>query len=149
MKIDLRIIGETQEESVIISVKKLTPKITSIIEQLKTKNEVFLGYKNDEVTILSFNEIMLFYSQDKKVYAKTLKEDDFIIKKRLYEIEQLTNDRGFARISNSGIANVSIIRKVKVGADGAMIVVFRDGSKEFVSRRCVSNIRKVLKLGGK
>lgn len=149
MKIDLNIIGDNEEEKAVLFVKEVTPHLSRIIDQLKADSDMLIGNKDDEITLLSIQEIVLFFTQKKKVYAKSLDKNTYLIKKRLYEIDERLKSWGFSRPSSGAIGNVKLIRKVKIAFNGGMIVVFVDGTEEFVSRSCVGNIKKVLKLGGK
>lgn len=62
---------------------------------------------------------------------------------RLYEVERkLTSD--FVRISKSAIVNMRAIDHVKAGFGGQVGVKLKDGTVEWVSRRCLRAFKRAL-----
>ena len=147
MKVELNIDPNIKEETVCFMLKALTPKMEALIENLNRSDQsVLVGYIKDEITLLDLNEIVLFYTEAGKVYAKNDKGLVFLVKQRLYELEENLSKDGFIRIANSALANANKIRKLKMSVGGSMGIVFKDGTTEFASRRCISKIKNYLGL---
>ena len=100
-------------------------------------------HKNQEAKSVTTYEIVRIYSESKKVYVRT-KEDTFEVRDRLYVLEETLRDRGFVRISNSEIVNISQIEKLDMSYAGTIKMFMKNGDETFVSRRYVSKIKSVL-----
>ncbi|MBO6092254.1 MAG: LytTR family transcriptional regulator, partial [Oscillospiraceae bacterium] len=61
-----------------------------------------------------------------------------------YVLEETLHDRGFVRISNSEIVNISQIEKLDMSYAGTIKMFMKNGDETFVSRRYVSKIKSVL-----
>ena len=97
---------------------------------------------NDNMLIeINYDDVICFYSDKKYNYCKT-KEKIYKIKSKLYEVEKL--DPNFIRISKGCIANSKHIKYFDISETGRIIVIFDDGSKEFVSRRKIKSIMEFL-----
>jgi DNA-binding LytR/AlgR family response regulator len=68
-----------------------------------------------------------------------LTEDKLLVKLRLYQLEERL-DKCFIKINQSCIANVRQISKVEATFSGALSVVFKNGYRDYISRR---NLKKV------
>ena len=103
-----------------------------------------IGMQGNNLYILNVSDIIKFYSDEKKNFCKTA-EGDFVIKERLYILEDnLPNDR-FIRISNSVIVNIEKVKCFDTSMLGSIIIIFKDNTKEYVSKRRVSSVMKFLK----
>ena len=100
-------------------------------------------HKNQETRSVTSYEIVRIYSESKKVYVRT-KEETFEVRDRLYVLEESLGDRGFVRISNSEIVNISQIGKLDMSYIGTIKMFMKNGDETFVSRRYVSRIKAVL-----
>ena len=100
-------------------------------------------YRNQETKSISSYEIVRIYSENKKVYVRT-KEDRFEVRDRLYVLEDILREKGFVRISNSEIVNISQIEKLDMSYAGTIKMYMENGDETFVSRRYVSRIKEVL-----
>ncbi len=148
MKINLRIDNSLKEDKVDFSVRELSDKIKQAIDYLESKETGLIGYKMDEIVLIKPEEIVLIYTEGKKIYTCLADGEKYMLKERLYELEENLAPLGFIRIANSSIANGKQIRKLKMAHDGSLCVVFKDGSSEFASRRSVKNIKTYLGIGG-
>ena len=103
-----------------------------------------IGMQGNNLYILNVSDIIKFYSDEKKNFCKTA-EGDFVIKERLYILEDnLPNDR-FIRISNSVIVNIEKVKCFDTSMLGSIIIIFKDNTQEYVSKRRVSSVMKFLK----
>lgn len=148
MKINVKIDSNIEEDIVDFNVRELSDKIKKAIDYLESKETGLIGYKLDEIVLIKPEEIVLIYTEGKKIYTRLTDGDKYMLKERLYELEENLAPMGFIRIANSSIANGKLIRKLKMAHDGSLCVVFKDGSSEFASRRSVKNIKTYLGIGG-
>ena len=64
---------------------------------------------------------------------------------KTYYLEEILPSKDFIRISNSAIININQVKCFNTSIIGKIIVKFKDGSEESVSRRKTSEIMKFLK----
>ncbi|MDR0919563.1 MAG: LytTR family transcriptional regulator [Oscillospiraceae bacterium] len=84
-----------------------------------------------------------FICQVKKIYAIT-DDDEYIVKMRLYELEERLSKSKFVRVSNSEIINLGKVKDFDLSFSGSICVRFVDNTTTFVSRRFVTKIKKFL-----
>ncbi|MBR3638742.1 MAG: LytTR family transcriptional regulator, partial [Lachnospiraceae bacterium] len=86
----LNIDRECREE-IIANVHQRTPLIDEI-ERMVTQDgtsEQLTGYAEDEIVMLDIREIECFTVEDEKTYAVYKKGKRYLIRKRLYELEEI------------------------------------------------------------
>ncbi len=148
MKIDIRIDEKTQETTIIVQASKIDDEIAEIINKLKEiENKNHKGtltcFKDDIVEIIDENKIIRIYSSMQKVMAET-SQGSYLIKARLYELEERLDKNNFVRISNSEIINLKRVINFDLSFSGTICVNLDNDVKTYVSRRFVSKIKDVL-----
>ena len=109
----------------------------------KNKNiNEFIEYLN-YYTLLEFeyNDIEMFYSDKKNNYCK-IKDKKYMVRSRLYELEQISMD--FIRISKNCIVNIRHVKKFDISETGKIVVILDDDTEQIVSRRKTAEIMKYL-----
>lgn len=146
MQIEIKIDDSCTEPKVIILTDKVTDEINDILNTLSSKTpEVITGFFNDLAEILSPDDIIRIYAESGKTFA-TVNKKEYIIRQRLYELEEQLTKHSFVRISNSEIVNLKKVRNFDLNLSGTICVTLSDGTATYVSRRYVSKIKKVLGL---
>ena len=135
MQIEIKIDDSCTEPKVII----LTDKVTDEI------NDIITGFYNDLAEILSPEDIIRIYAAGGKTFASVSKKE-YILRQRLYELEEQLTKHSFVRISNSEIINLKKVRNFDLRLSGTICVTLSDGTATYVSRRYVSKIKQVLGL---
>ena len=144
MKIEVRIDPTVAETKVTILAARMDEDVEIILKRLSAENpRAFAGFQNGEARLIEPEEIFRVYAAAGRVYAVT-GEGEFVLRKRLYEMEDALADRRFVRISNSEIVNLKKVRSFDLSLVGTIVVSFADGTSTYVSRRYVPKIRKVL-----
>ncbi|KAF0091728.1 MAG: response regulator receiver [Fusobacteria bacterium] len=148
LKIDIRIDEKTLETTIIVQASKIDEEITEIINKLKeieNKNRkgTITGFKDDIVEIIDENKIIRIYSSMQKVMAET-SFGTYLIKSRLYELEERLDKNNFVRISNSEIINLKRVVNFDLSFSGTICVNLDNKETTYVSRRFVSKIKEVL-----
>lgn len=145
MKIELDINPDNKERKIIIKSDEMTKDIEEILKYISNIEEgndrSIVGQKNEKIVIIKKDEIVRIYSLNKKVIAETLRES-YEIKFRLYEIEDLLNQKDFIRISKSEIINLKKVKCFDVSLMGSIEVEFVNGNKTYVSRRYVKILKE-------
>lgn len=136
-------IDKNCEEEITATVHKRTPLIDEIEKLVLQENitDKIPGYDQDEITMLDISQVECFYVEADKTYASYIDGKPYLIKKRLYELENIL-PADFERINKSAIANWKRISKFKVQLSGAVDVVFKNGYTDFISRRCFAELKR-------
>jgi len=135
------------EEEIVARVKKgceLTEKIEELVN-LSDKKDSVIVYGEDEMLELRFSEIECFFIEERKVYAACSGGKNYRVKSKLYEIERELPSE-FVRINKSAVANIKKIAKFTSSFGGAVNAHFRSGYVDYVSRRCLSEVKRRFKL---
>lgn len=127
------IINPLIEERIEIYSKEYNNLIKQIEELIRNYNNNLIGYFEDEIVPLKFDEIYRFFIEDKKIFAST-KDKKYLIKLRLYQIEELVNS-SFIKINQSCLVNKNKIKKFSSSWGGTILVELKNGDKEYISRR--------------
>ena len=135
------------EIKIIIQTNQVTDKVQQIINLIDKADKnikKIIGMQNNDIFIININEIICFYSENKNNYCKTYK-GAFKIKQTLYELENNLDANDFIRISNSSIVNINHVAHFNTDITGTIKVQLKDGSIEYISRRRISKVMKLLK----
>ncbi len=144
MNIEIKIDSSCIDPKIIIMAASVTEKGNNIIKILSEDTpRMITGIKEDKAEILDKPEII--YS-DKGKTVCAAEKGTYIIKRRLYEIEDLLSGDSFVRISNSEIINLKKVNNFDMSFAGTICVKLSNGEKVYVSRRYVSKIKKILGL---
>lgn len=137
------IVDPTKDEEVVVTVHErssLTEQIEALLFQ-HTGTDRVVGYTEDEMRMLSFDKIECITVLDGKTYAIDIQNRQFRLKQRLYELEKQLPSH-FIRINKSTLANEKRIERFTTAFSGAVDAVFRCGYREYVSRRCFTEIKR-------
>lgn len=146
MKININIDNSFDEISVNINAPEMNKEVESILSKLQKQKKVHvLGSISEKIFILMPNDILFFYSENRKVFANTF-DKTYEVKEKLYELEELLGHSSFIRISKSTIANVDTIKNIEMSFNGTLCATFINEKKEYVSRNYVSKIKDYLGL---
>ena len=148
MKIEIRIDENSKETTIIVQGSKIDEEITEIINKLKeieNKNHkgTITGFKKDIVEMIDEDKIIRIYSSMQKVMAET-SDGHYLIKSRLYELEEKLDKNNFVRISNSEIINLKRVVNFDLSFSGTICVNLDNKETTYVSRRYVGKIKEVL-----
>ena len=137
------IIDKTREEEVVATVHRRTDLIDEIesIILRDERTDALAAYQEDEIRLLDLADIECITANEGKVYAVAEDGNRYLLKKRLYEIEESLPPE-FIRINKSSIANRKRIHRFTTAISGAVDVEFKSGFKEYVSRRCFADLKR-------
>ncbi len=143
MKYEL-IIDKEKEESIIIRAHEKTELINQIEELFKMSECKVIGYYEDEIIPVNFNEVFAIYTRDSKVYIN-VNNKDYLIKERLYQIEEML-DTSFVKINQGCIVNIKKILKFENSITGSIKVILKNGFSDYISRRELKNVKRRIGL---
>lgn len=137
------IIDKNSDEEIIAKVhapSSLTEQIENLVYSYSGADGI-MGYADGEKRKLPFSEIECITVIDKKVIAVDSDGNSYTLKERLYELENILPSY-FIRINKSTLANEHRILRFDAVFSGGVDAVFRCGWRDYVSRRCFSQIRR-------
>ena len=112
--------------------------LIDIVGTFSNSNKKLLTYYEGKKYILSTEDILYFYSENKKNYCKTL-NGIYQVREKLYELEHTLNNN-FVRISNSCIINLNYVKCFESCFSSSIEVIFKDASVQYVSRKKVKEV---------
>lgn len=146
MKVTLDIDNDYEETKVTIHCREMDDSIKEMLDFLKGKKKEFIVGRDGEMQhILKPDEIHYFHTENEGVVAVN-SEGSFILKEKLYELEEMLPASKFIRISKSVIANLYELSRFEASFNGTLCVHFKSGAKEYVSRTYVNGIKDALKM---
>ncbi len=136
-------IDRDKPEEVTATVHDRTPLIDEIerLVLMDSRSDQIPGYIDDEIMMLDAAQTECFVVEGEKTFAVYSDGRRYLIRKRLYELEQ-TLPGQFERISKSALANWKAIARFKVQLSGAVDAVFKSGYVECISRRCFADLKR-------
>ncbi len=146
MKVEIIIDESMEENTVKIYSSKYSKEVENIRDALtETLLDKIVAFQSKEVFILSFDEIIRIYAQDKSVYIKT-KDNTYTTRLTIYEFESKADRRNFIRISRSEIVNLDYVKRLDLSFTGTIAVDLANGDVSYVSRRKLKEFKKALGL---
>ena len=153
MKVDLFISRDIEEPYAEIHSDSLTVNIQKAMDLLENDNveeeydgnsSILAVKKGQDIVLLDFKDIYMIRVEDKqtKVYTENR---NYLVKKPLYQIEENLNS-DFVRISKSVIVNLRKIERVAPSLRGMMFIELKNGLKDNISRKYLSDFKKALDL---
>ena len=142
MKYKLIIDKNAEEE--IIAIVHAPSSLTRQIEDLVCSHsgaDGLLGTREDELRRLAFEEIECITVLERRVTAIDTQGVHYRLQDRLRDLEAILPSY-FIRINKSTLANEHCILRFDAAFSGGVDAVFRCGWREYVSRRCFSEIKR-------
>ena len=143
MKVEL-IIDESLDESLVkIYAPSYNEDIENIKRSLETTNiDKILVFKDDEIYLLEYEEIIRCISKNKCVFIES-KNGEYKSRMRLYELYERFDNK-FIKISRYEIINIDYVKKLDLSFKGTIAVEFKNGSISYVSWRYLKEFKKAL-----
>lgn len=129
-----------------------TDKITEEVLRIKSfvlenSESLLIGFLDEKIKILNPAKIYRIYTENSKVFAESI-DEKYLVKKRIYQLEDILKPKKFVRISNSELINLNLVDSFDLSYSGTISVKMKNNSKTFVSRRYVKKIKETLGIWG-
>lgn len=115
-----------------------------LLKNCTNKIKTIMGVQNNDIFIIKIQDIIEIYTDERNIFCKTA-NGIFGIKEKLYYLEEILPSKDFIRISNSAIININHVKCFNTSIIGKILVKFKDGTEEIVSKRKTTEIMKFLK----
>lgn len=147
MEIELKVEPGRKEPKIIILAEEETPALRRLMEDLSgLALDPVPVWAGEQAFRLPQEEFLRFYTDGKGVSAQTAQET-YVVRLRLYELEDRLDGRRFVRISNSEIVNLDKVTAIDLSLAGTIRMTLDGRVAAYVSRRYVKKIKETLNLG--
>lgn len=145
MKVNVDISPQYKDPYAVIYTERVTPDIQRMIDMLGSYDSPITALqRNGDIVILQPAEIYMVRVENTETIIYTERKQ-YRSRKRLYEIgEQLGNQ--FMQISKSTLINLSCMDSIEPGFSGTLLLKLKNGCKDYVSRKYLSEFKKYLGL---
>ena len=145
MKISIEEISKEQLEEIIIRCYEVDDDILKLLNKLKTEGVVLIGYNDDNIHRIRMADVYYIEAVDNKVFIYC-KDKVFESKQKLYELEEVCEEKKFFRASKSSVINLTKISFIRPSLSGRFEVRLDNGEIVAVSRQYVQVLKKKLGL---
>ena len=146
MKLETRKIPENEPETVEIRYHWITDEIQEIVSFVKSRQGQLSAARDGKRFEVPVVDLFYAESVDERVFLYTA-SDSYEIRMKLYELEDLLENKSFLRISKSMIVNLMKISSVRPALNGRFSAVLKNGEEVIISRKYVPSLKSVLKGG--
>ena len=101
MKVEMKIDSSCTEPKIIILAASMTEEVNDILKKLSDDMpQIISGSRDGKIEVLEQTDIIRAYANSGKVFAVTGR-GEYVLRLRLYELEERLDAHQFVRISNS------------------------------------------------
>lgn len=148
MKVEIRIVPEREEPTVVIEIPDLNARAEDLAAQIRTLTpETLTLWQNGRAVRYPAADILRLYAEDKGVFAQLSDGRVCSVRLRLYELEERLDGHTFVRISQSEIVNLKRVTALDLSLSGTIKMTMAGGAAVcYASRRYVKKIKQALDL---
>ena len=144
MQVEIKIDPAYTDPKIIILTASMTEEVSNLVKKLSDHIPPILsGYKDEKLELLELSDLVRIYANTGKVFAAT-DNGEYVLRLRLYEIEDRLPANQFIRISNSEIINLKKVQNFDLSFTGTICVKLSNGTTTYVSRRYVPKLKRIL-----
>lgn len=144
MDVKISMIPESEAELVDIRCHEETDSVREIAAFVRSRQGQLSGALDGRQYNIPVSEIMYIESVDNRTFIYTLQKV-YGSRQRIYELEENLKPKHFLRISKSSLVNLMKIISVKPALGGRFSAVLSNGEEIIISRKYVSELKKVLR----
>jgi DNA-binding LytR/AlgR family response regulator len=141
------IIEQSQEQELEVVIRgdgQMAMELAGYLSQYGREARRIVGYQDGREFFLSPKDICYFEACDGKINAVCLNHQIYTVKKKLYEVEELTRHMGFLRISKHVVVNMAWISSVEAEFSGNYLAYTKDGTRLSISRSYMKQFRSAI-----
>ena len=144
MNAQIKIISGLEEPYVEIYTSDITDDIQNLLSLIKASSNIVTAQQDERTIVLKERDIYMIRVENEKtiIYCK---EKKYYSKKRLYELENILK-HSFMKISKTTLVNLQYIDGVEASFGGTMLLILKNGRKDYVSRKYLPGFKEYLGL---
>lgn len=144
MQIEIKLDDTCREPRIVIHTPAMTEEIAELVRKLTgVPPQALAGFKDGKLEVLQPETIVRAYAADQKVHVRT-DTGTYLVRLRLYELEERLDKKTFVRISNSEIVNLRKVESMDLSFSGTICIKLHGNATTYVSRRYVAKIKQIL-----
>ena len=120
-------------------------QLVNYLKKKDSQGEWIIGYKDDRIIKIDIHTIIYIEGFSKEGYAYT-NQSEYMIKDKLYELENKLSSYGFIRINKSVIVNVHEIEYILPEVYNRYSIYMTNGVGLILSRSYVKGFKNYLKF---
>ena len=142
MKVEIKLIEGLEESYAVIYTELIDEEIQNIVSIIGNSTGVVTAFNNERIIVLKESDIYVIRVEDEKtvIYCK---DKQYISKKRLCELEKTLKSSSM-KISKTTLINLKYIEGIEAAFGGMMLLIMKNGVKDYVSRRYLPDLKKYL-----
>ena len=138
-------IDKNEEERVVIYAKERNSLVKEIEKLVNSTGVSLIGTLDNSSNIINPCDVTCFMVENNKIYA-LIEDKKYQLKERLYQLEDMPFNEFFVKLNQSCFANIKKIKEFKTSIGGAIMVIFQNGYKDYISRRELKNVKERIGL---
>ena len=146
MKVEIRVSEEATEPYAILYTNQVSEGVRRLAAMIEAAEDqkVVVASEDERWIVLRPEEIFLVRVEEQKTVVYT-RDKRYKTTLRLYEAENaLKND--FMRISKAALVNLRQLDCVEPSFGGSMLLILKNGCKEYISRKYLPSFKQYLGL---
>ena len=144
MDVEVKLIHPEETEYVKIGCHKVDERIDEITKFIKSRQGSLEGYTEGDMYNVPVVDVYYIESVDDRTFLY-LEKETYESRKRLYELEKVTDSFHFIRISKSVIVNLMKVDSIKPALNGRFSCKLKNGEEVIISRKYVQALKEKLK----
>lgn len=156
----LKIVDSANYEYVLTTDKSLVEddKINIVFDESETAKIVRLLdaiVKGEDVYITAYNPQGQKHIESRRIHYFIIESDEvvavlnqakFDVKMKLYEVEELLQDKHYIRVSKYALVNINKIDYIKPALNSKLLLLMKNGDEVEVNRRYYKAFKKTLRI---
>ncbi len=143
MKVTYQIIGEDEEEEIVVRCSKKTAELERAVRNLELVAGGIAAFNDGKIYKINLGSVYYFEVVDNKSFIYC-KKQVYECRYKLYEFQELTSGTHFFRATKSTVVNADKIECVAPTISGRFIATLTNGEKVMVSRQYVSALKMIM-----
>jgi DNA-binding LytR/AlgR family response regulator len=133
MKVDCHVDPAIETEHADVWVKKMTPELSALLQELSSQDQILWCYREDEMRPVRLDDIFVIQTTDRGLDVST-RNEHFLCRRQLSAVrEMLTDD--FAEASRSAMINIRHIDHLILLDNGAIDLIMKNQQRIPIARR--------------
>lgn len=145
MKIEINVDERAADMEIVVTCKKLTPKVERVLAALRMMDHQITGRRDGETYLLDIAQVIYIESMERKCFIYT-SDQVYESELRLYELEQQLEEYGFFRVSKSFLIHLRNIQSLKADLNRRIRVTMSNGEQIIASRQYADELKRRLEV---
>lgn len=144
MNVEIKIVDGLENPYAVVYTGAINEEVTNVVSFIGSSSGVITAVHNERTIILKEEEVYLIRVENKETILYC-KEKQYVSRKRLCELEKSLK-HSFMRISKTTLINLKYMEGMEASFGGMMLIIMKNGCKDYVSRKYLPELKKYLGL---